>query len=164
MSSETQSQQASPTQPPLPERFRRGTKVEAFIKYNDKEIFTLGPGSYDGWDSPRFLGGIPTEKITLDNGDVVYDCECLCFSIGSRDYKKFVADKKIHKVKLHRDARGVYSGYEELPEEVKAETPAEEASAPETESAPKEDVKESPKPEESPIEEAVSMLRKLFGK
>lgn len=67
--------------------FNKGDRVGAVLCANDKEFLLLGYGTYEGDHVPgEEVGGfggevlrrekVPNPKIKLDNGDIVYGCEC----------------------------------------------------------------------------------------
>ena len=59
-----------------------GSRVGAVEKADGKTIYLFGFGLYAGAEVPPeeaegFIPGIPNPKIVLDNGKVVFGCECL---------------------------------------------------------------------------------------
>lgn len=66
-------------------RVKIGERVGALISANAKEVLLLGYGVYSGEELPvgaagfgplLVAGGTTNPKLTLDNGDVVFGCEC----------------------------------------------------------------------------------------
>ena len=60
---------------------KQGDRVCAISHTDDEHIYLYGYGVYEGKEvPPKNVGGlnigIPNPKIRLDNGDVVYGCEC----------------------------------------------------------------------------------------
>jgi hypothetical protein len=54
-----------------------GSQVTALISTNNKEVLVLGRGVYVGdFEPPEGIPGLKSPKIVLDNGDVVWGCEC----------------------------------------------------------------------------------------
>lgn len=52
-----------------------GTRVGAILKSDDEGVHLLGYGVYDGdIEHPEF--GFPNPRITLDDGRIVWGCEC----------------------------------------------------------------------------------------
>lgn len=58
-----------------------GDRVGAIQESNDTEIYLYGYGAYTGMTIPPenvggFNMGVPNPTIKLDNGNLVYGCEC----------------------------------------------------------------------------------------
>jgi hypothetical protein len=51
-------------------------RVLAIRDANKTEINIYGYGKYEGDEPCPMMGGIRNPKIVLDNGDVVWGCEC----------------------------------------------------------------------------------------
>lgn len=129
------------------EKYVRGTRVECLIHYDDASAF-VQEGTYQGKDRPKFLGGFETHKITLANGDIVYDCEVLYGLPGAT--KEICASRTKRPFSVIRDEKGIYRGFTPLDgtkKEAEATAPAKEP-----ELAPQE------------IKGAKNLLEKLFAK
>lgn len=57
---------------------KEGERVGAVMKANERSVHLFGFGTYAGSEvPPKNVGlGIPNPKIELDNGKVVFGCEC----------------------------------------------------------------------------------------
>ncbi len=53
-----------------------GTRVLAVKDATQTEVNIYGYGRYIGDEPCPVMSGIPNPKIVLDNGDVVWGCEC----------------------------------------------------------------------------------------
>ena len=96
----------------------KGTRVGAILSANAKAVRLLGFGTYQGDEVPEGAGGFMGEamakegltnpKILLDNGDVVWGCEC--YWGGEEAIKKAIAGRKTEEVRIAdvraRDAEG----------------------------------------------------------
>lgn len=85
-------------------------RVGAILSANEEEVQLLGYGEYVGdevppaSDDPESLMtmlnqlNVPNPKIVLDNGNVVWGCECYW---GSEDkIKAFIGDRKVAEVTI----------------------------------------------------------------
>ena len=87
-----------------------GDRVGAIMKADDKMVWFYGYGVYEG-DTipPEDVGGmnfgIPNPTIKLDNGNIVYGCECWCGSESA--VKDMIGTREIITVEpdRHRDGR-----------------------------------------------------------
>lgn len=53
-----------------------GMRVGAILSSTAHAVNFLGYGVYDGDLACPLLGGFPNPRITLDNGEVVWGCQC----------------------------------------------------------------------------------------
>lgn len=58
-----------------------GDRVGAMLSANDKQVHLIGFGTYQGDHVPPddiggFNIGLPNPKLVMDDGTVVYGCEC----------------------------------------------------------------------------------------
>lgn len=54
----------------------KGMRVGAMMSADEKKMLFLGYGTYVGKEPCPALGNYPNPKIQLDNGDIVWGCEC----------------------------------------------------------------------------------------
>ncbi len=69
-----------------------GDRVGAILSSNSEVVNFLGYGKYDGDIDHPYLG-FPNPRITLDNGDTVWGCECWWGPEG--EIKKILAGRKV---------------------------------------------------------------------
>ena len=89
-------------------RREKGTRVGAILSATDEVVRLLGYGTYEGDEVPKGAGGFMGEamaeagltnpKIVLDNGDVVWGCEC--YWGGEEAVQKEIAGRKIEEVRI----------------------------------------------------------------
>lgn len=54
---------------------KAGSRVGAILSSTDEAVHLIGYGVYDGdFEHPGW--GFPNPRITLDNGNIVWGCEC----------------------------------------------------------------------------------------
>ena len=82
-------------------------RVLAVRDTNKMEINIYGYGEYIGDEPCPILGGIPNPKIVLDNGDVVWGCECWWGAAEKAEEKLgfHVSGRKINTIKVEREAK-----------------------------------------------------------
>ena len=75
----------------------KGTRVGAIRNAKDETVYLYGFGTYQG-DELHPAIGIPNPKILLDNGSVVWGCECWW---GSEEkVTEMIGDRKIEFVSI----------------------------------------------------------------
>lgn len=79
-----------------------GDRVGAILSANDQVVNLLGYGVYVGDEVHPGLGR-PNPKIVLDNGDVVWGCECWWGPEGR--IRQAIGDRKVEEVRI-REVRG----------------------------------------------------------
>lgn len=60
---------------------KKGDRVGAILKKEGEKVYLIGYGTYEGEEIPPdnikgFNIGIPNPKIKLDDGNIVWGCEC----------------------------------------------------------------------------------------
>lgn len=86
----------------------KGVRIGAMLSATAESVRFLGYGTYEGDEVPEgaggFIGeamakeGITNPKLVLDNGDVVWGCEC--YWGGEESVKKSIAGRKIEEVRI----------------------------------------------------------------
>lgn len=56
--------------------YKPGMRVGAIQDADQQVVNLFGYGVYNGDEPCEMLGGMPNPKITLDNGSVVWGCQC----------------------------------------------------------------------------------------
>jgi len=74
-----------------------GDRVGAVQSADEKEVRLFGYGIYEG-DMPHPVMKMSNPKIRLDDGRVVWGCEC--WWGPEKQIKEFIGDKKVTIVKL----------------------------------------------------------------
>lgn len=91
-------------------RAKEGDRIGAVLKSDRDTIHVIGYGTYEGMHVPDeevggFNLGIPNPKLVLDDGSVVWGCECWW---GSEDQiKDSIAGRTVINVdmKAHRESK-----------------------------------------------------------
>ncbi len=99
-------------------KLKVGDRFGAILTRREHLIFFLGYGTYDGHEiPPSYIGGlgpllnalqISNPKITLDNGKVIWGCECWW---SSADIVQKLLDTHVVIDIGIDEARGEYHGY-----------------------------------------------------
>lgn len=86
-----------------------GERVGAILSATEKEVKFLGWGIYEGdFVPPKNIGlsgaaGIENPRIKLDNGKIVWGCEC--WWGGVEHVKRHLEGKKIIEVDIEKERR-----------------------------------------------------------
>lgn len=76
---------------------KKGERVGAIRNANEEIVYLYGFGTYQGYEIHPVIG-IPNPKILLDNGNVVWGCECWW---GSEEkVKQMIGNRKIEFVSV----------------------------------------------------------------
>lgn len=88
-----------------------GSRVFAIRDANDKSIFIYGFGCYEGdhvpppgikmWGLDLFEHNFPNPKITLDNGKVVWGCEC--WWGPEEKFQQVAGNRRVEEVDIEAD-------------------------------------------------------------
>ena len=79
---------------------KKGDRVGAIQSATDQEVIFFGYGVYDGdIDHPEL--GFPNPRITLDNGRIVWGCEC--WWGAESKIKEMIGDRKVTDVSPDRN-------------------------------------------------------------
>lgn len=78
-----------------------GSRVGAIRFANEKTVYLFGYGVYDGDIPCPNLDGIPNPRITLDNGEIVWGCECWWGS--EQQIKDKIGDREVIIVSFEKD-------------------------------------------------------------
>ena len=80
-----------------------GDRVGAILEADSEIVYLIGYGVYDGdFDHPDW--GFLNPRITLDDGRVVWGCECWWAS--EKQIKEFIVDLKVVIVPVREKDRG----------------------------------------------------------
>ena len=71
-----------------------GTRVTAISHTKDNKVYIFGYGKYLGEKPCELLGGIKNPCIELDNGKLIYGCQCW-WGETNRVQDEIIKDKEI---------------------------------------------------------------------